>query len=224
MIQRREYPQEQQTAWSLARRVMRPGGAVALLAALVVVASIGGARIAAQEPEPLLVPSPCDFATSGGFVISDALKKASFGAHGGCKHGEFWGHVNFVDHATGLHVNSIEITGYVQPGDDPSARDICGIATTNRSPDPVYFRVRLIDKGEPGTADKFGIRLSDGYVVLTRNLSSGKGGGNVQLHDPNASTTPPGEMSADEMCHGVEPPVPPDITDDGGGGGGGGSD
>lgn len=37
------------------------------------------------------VPYPCDFATSGGLVFADSGKKANFGAHGGCKNGEFWG-------------------------------------------------------------------------------------------------------------------------------------
>jgi len=29
------------------------------------------------------VPSPCDFVTSGGFVLTDGSKEANFGAHGG---------------------------------------------------------------------------------------------------------------------------------------------
>ena len=155
------------------------------------------------------VPSPCDFVTSGGFVITDANKEANFGTHGGCKHDGFWGHLNYVDHGTGYHIDSIEITGYLTPSPGSNIRDICGMATTNGAESqPVYFRVRLVDNGEPGVADLFGIRLSNGYSVTTRLLGRGMhGGGNVQLHDPNPSTAGP-DPSPDEftMCHGVEEP------------------
>jgi hypothetical protein len=191
----------------------------ALIAAAAFIISIGGARIASADDTPLTVPDPCDFATSGGFVVTDAEKKANFGAHGGCKHGEFWGHVNFVDHATGLHVSSIEITGYVQPVDTlgnpiPNARDICGTASTNRGTDTVVFRVRLIDGGEPSTNDFFGLKVlwpnQDVFDVSTRHLSTGKGGGDVQVHEPNESTIPQVEAPAwPQMCNGVYPPGVP---------------
>jgi hypothetical protein len=156
------------------------------------------------------VPSPCDFVTSGGFVLTDGGKEANFGAHGGCKDNEFWGHLNYVDHTTGYHVDSVEITGYLSPFPGSNVRDVCGIATTNAAEtiQPVYFRIRLVDNGEPGVADLFGIRLSNGYSVTPRLLGRGmKGGGNVQLHDPNPSTaftgTPPDDFT---MCHGVADP------------------
>lgn len=155
------------------------------------------------------VPIPCDFVTSGGFVITDTGDEANFGAHGGCKNGAFWGHVNYVDHGTtpGFHVDSTDITGYLVDPAIPNARDICGIARTNAD-ESVRFRVRLIDNGEPGTSDAFGIRLSNGYLVSTRLLNNGgPGGGNVQLHRPNPSTTgpmpPPDEFT---MCGGLTPP------------------
>jgi hypothetical protein len=172
---------------------------------------VGSGRLAAHgavASENVAVPNPCDFATSGGFVLLDSGTKASFGAHGGCKNGEFWGNVNYIDHATGLHVTSLEVTGYVQPFDvpNPNVRDICGIATTNRDAGPVFFRVRVIDNGEPGTADQFGIRLSSGYDVSTRGVLS-QGHGDVQLHEPNASTTAPADPpSFADMCHGVRAP------------------
>src|SRR6266704_848399 len=80
-----------------------------------------------------VLPAPCDFTTGGGFVLTDAGNHANFGLVGGCKHGGFFGHVNFVDHNNGLHVSSDSITGYVNPcpGCDGvfaanNARDICG--------------------------------------------------------------------------------------------------
>jgi hypothetical protein len=151
-------------------------------------------------------PTPCDFVTSGGFVMDDAGKKVSFGIHGGCKNGEFWGHVNILEHATGYHINGEEITGYLVPDGAPAnTREICGLATTNRSePQPVKFRIRLIDNGEPGSADLFGVRLSSGYHVSTRLLSALKpGGGNIELHDPNPSTIAPITPSS---CGDLAPP------------------
>jgi hypothetical protein len=162
-----------------------------------------------------VVPQPCDFITGGGFVFKDNGERANFGAHGGCKNGSFWGHVNYVDHdpvpfvgtKSPYHVDSTEITGYLTVPGFPNARDICGIARTNAD-EIVRFRVRMEDNGEGRSAiapDRFGIRLSNGYLVLTRPL----GGGNVQLHKPNPSTTgpnpPPDEPT---MCAGVPGPVP----------------
>lgn len=152
------------------------------------------------------VPAPCDFITGGGFIFTDSGARANFGAHGGCKNGAFWGHVNYVDHGgfngvAPYHVDSTEITGYLFDPDFPNARDICGFARTNAG-ETVRFRVRMEDNGEPGTSDRFGIRLSNGYLVTTRLLANGgPGGGNIQLHKPNPSTTGP-EPPPDEfaMC------------------------
>ena len=186
--------------------------AAALAAVLVPLASVAVSPAMAQGPGSggvATVPSPCDFITSGGFVLTDTSKEANFGAHGGCKHDGFWGHINYVDHGIDYHIDSIAITGYLTPSPGSNIRDICGMATTNRAEtQPVLFRIRLIDNGEPGVADQFGIRLSNGYVVTTRLLNAGMGGGgNVQLHDPNPSTTGP-DPSPDEatMCGGVEAP------------------
>jgi len=66
----------------------------------------------------------------------------------------------------------------------------------------VSFRVRIEDNGEAGVLDRFGIRLSNLYYVPTRLLGDGgPGGGNVQLHKNNPSTTGP-NPSPDEvtMC------------------------
>jgi hypothetical protein len=150
------------------------------------------------------VPIPCDFITSGGFVYTDSGAHGNFGAHGGCKNGAFWGHVNYLDHSTAppYHVDSTQITGYLIDPAFPNARDICGIARTNRG-ESVRFRVRLEDNGEPGRDDRFGIRLENGYLVTTRLLE----GGNVQLHQPNPSTTGPIPAPLEwEMCGTLTPP------------------
>jgi hypothetical protein len=187
--------------------------AAALAAALVPLASLAVSPAVAQTSGSggvAVVPTPCDFITSGGFVLTDDGKEANFGAHGGCKNGEFWGHVNFVDHTTGYHLDSIAITGYLTPGPGSNTRYVCGLARTNGSePQPVAFRVSLTDNGEPGVADTFGIRTSAGYAVTTRLLGAGRsgGGGNVQLHDANRSTTAPNPVPDEyTMCGGVDIP------------------
>ena len=148
-----------------------------------------------------MVPSPCDFTTGGGFVLTDSGNHANFGLVAGCKHGGFFGHVNFVDHDTtgmfaGLHVSSDQITAYVDPFPTSKYRDICGTADTNLFGN-VYFRVRTLDGGESGIGvDRFAIELTGisppftgqhAVVIQTRFLA----GGNIQLHKPNPSTTGP---------------------------------
>src|SRR5438128_423694 len=104
-----------------------------------------------------MVPAPCDFVTGGGFVFKDNMQMANFGAHGGCKNGDWWGNVNYVDHENQFHMNATRITGYLWDPALPNARDICGFARINDQPQEVMFRVRLVDNGEPGSSDMFGI-------------------------------------------------------------------
>lgn len=180
-----------------------PLGAVAVSPALAQTCGSGGSC-----EEPATVPSPCDFVTSGGFVVTDSATMANFGAHGGCKKGAFWGHLNYVDHAGDYHVDSTKITGYLTPSPGSNIREICGIADTNEDEPPVRFRIRLVDEGEPGSSDVFGIRLSNGYHVTGRLLGGGfPGGGNVELHSPNPSTTAPNPVPDElTMCGGLASP------------------
>jgi hypothetical protein len=162
-----------------------------------------------------IVPSPCDFTTGGGFVLTDSGNHANFGLVGGCKNGGFFGHVNFVDHDTsgtfaGLHVSSDSIDGYFEPVAGSNVRDICGTADTNNPLFPtVKFRARTEDNADPNPGgrgvDKFGLKLTatsgplagqSGVVITTRVLA----GGDIELHKPNPSTTgpsvPPNEITA----------------------------
>jgi hypothetical protein len=160
-----------------------------------------------------IVPSPCDFTTGGGFVITDSGNHANFGLVGGCKNGGFFGHVNFVDHDTtgtfaGLHVSSDSIDAYFEPAAGSNVRDICGTADTNLF-GTVKFRARTEDNADPNPGgrgvDKFGLKLTgvsppytgiSAVVVSTRVLA----GGDIELHKPNPSTTgpsvPPDEITA----------------------------
>ena len=115
-----------------------------------------------------IVPTPCDFTTGGGFVITDSGNHANFGLVGGCKNGGFFGHVNFVDHDTsgpfaGLHVSSDSIDAYFEPAAGSNVRDICGTADTNLF-GVVKFRARTEDNADPNPGgsgvDKFGLKLT----------------------------------------------------------------
>ena len=158
---------------------------------------------------------PCDFLTGGGYILTTASgthaeAKANFGVGGGCKHGSpTWGHLEYIDHGTGLNVHWTAITAYMLEADgdtsaDPKTRQptgtrlICGTARTNQFGD-VDFMVRARDLGEPGVNDEFDLRLSQGGVIVytteaepgaPNKLGGGTGGGgNIQLHKPNPSTT-----------------------------------
>ena len=150
--------------------------------------------------------SQCDFLTGAGFIIHDGAQ-ANFGVAGDCKHGSpTWGHVEYIDHGTGLNVHSTSITAYmVDITGDPNARLICGTARTNQFGD-VNFVVRSGDAGEPGVNDQFEIRVKDQSGVTVYDTATEEGflhflgssapgspgdgsGGNIQLHKPNPSTT-----------------------------------
>ena len=201
------------------RNVQQPGSAWRArlgTAGIVAAATLALAPLVATMATPVTVearmespvPDPCDFATSGGFVVGPTGRKANFGVHGGCKNGAFWGHLNFVDHANGYHVNSVEVTAYLAPeGVTSPVRDVCGIAQTNNPADPefVYFRARLIDNGEPGSGDQFALKLSTSpaYEVPLSFLGAARPGGNVQLHSPNPSTVVLPTVDEGTACGGL---------------------
>ena len=145
----------------------------------------------------------CDVMTGGGFIINNGAK-ANFGVAGGCKGGSpTFGHLEYIDHGTGLNVHWTSITAYMEidssagrNGQPTGARLICGTARTNFFGD-VDWVVAARDRGEPGRDDEFIIRLRQfGVIVYTTEGDSdhtlggsGPGGGNIQLHKPNPSTT-----------------------------------
>ena len=169
--------------------------------------------------------NPCspsgDFVTGGGFIIPNSTSgdHANFGVAGACKNGFFWGHLEYIDHGIDLNVHWTSITAYIEVdsgydsrGKPIGVRGICGTARTNFYGD-VDFLVRARDAGEPGTMDEFDIRLSKngGIVYSTEffdfphklndgNGGGGFGGGNIQLHQPNNSTTGTFGFFGDGKC------------------------
>jgi len=183
------------------------------LAGAFISAALVAAPITAQAH---FVPAPCDFITGGGFVFKDNGNMVNFGAHGGCKNGQFWGNFNVIDHENNFHMQAEQITGYLYDPDHPEGRDICGWARINSQEQLVMFRIRMNDNGEPGKNDSFGIVLDNWYAperfykVSVRKLGGGDGGGgNIQLHKANPSTTPPAgffDLTETQMCGDLDRP------------------
>src|SRR5260221_5472974 len=145
------------------------GLAAGALVVLAVVLVVGTAT--APHAKAWVTPPQCDFLTGGGWIVHDGAK-ANFGIAGGCKDGSpTWGHLEYIDHGSGLNVHWTSITGYFFWDDGSNGTDakthqptgtrkICGTARTNQFGD-VNFAVRARDAGEPGTNDQFDIRLTD---------------------------------------------------------------
>ncbi len=200
----------------MSQREKRKIGQLLALAVLSAVLSVGLVTFKSTPVFAHVVPSPCDFTTGGGFVITPLGAHANFGIVGGCKPDRFFGHVNFVNHDTtgmfaGLHLSSDQITAYVQPDpvSHPAYRDICGTADTNLF-GTVKFRVRTVDNAEPGIGkDKFGIKfcntmacstdpafMQNGQTFLSTRLLAG---GNIQLHKPAPPGTTGPSLTEDQI-------------------------
>ena len=114
-----------------------------------------------------------DFMTGGGWITTTTGSRANFAVAAGKTPG--WGHLMYIDHGAALKVKGTGVTMYI-PGPTPTSRHIEGTEEANGAPGT--YRVDVAGNGEPGSADTFGIGLSNGYTQLRRTL----GGGNLQLH------------------------------------------
>jgi hypothetical protein len=137
-------------------------------------------------------PSTCDFLTGGGWIASGS-DHANFAVEGGCKHGTGWGQLNYIDHATGMHVKGHTFadcaTGYQVQSNGPAegnkkptgCRIISGNAEINGMPGYTYS-VTACDNGGSHGSDSFALSLSNGY-----SNSGTLQGGDVELHHGNQS-------------------------------------
>lgn len=179
------------------------------------IAAAGFTLVLTAVPLPALAfmtPAPCDKVTGSGTIETATGGSATFAATGGCKNGAFWGSVSFVDLATGAAYSSTEISGYLWDPADPTAREICGLAVNNEGQD-VFFRVRVVDRGEPGRNDTFGIavdnRATGGerfYTLPAVQLEDG----NVKLHRTNRSNSIDPALAAmteTQMCGDLSSPM-----------------
>ena len=167
----------------------------------------GGNFAGAQTPDPMCPASGGDFLTGGGFIVGATITDppdahANFGVGGSCKQGGgphgLWGHLEYIDHGTGLNVHWTTITAYLLDAilSDPNARIICGTARTNQYGD-VNFGVRAADDQRTGMVDKFDIQLTP-TTTSTNCLTAvcyttfaspfvphPLVGGNITLHNPD---------------------------------------
>src|SRR5688572_989276 len=115
-----------------------------------------------------------DRITGGGWILNDAGKKCTFSVGGAIKNGVPWGHLNFIDHETGMHVKAHTMMSYTMI--NTNERRMQGHCTINGEGD-YGFTVFAADNGEPGSKDTFHL------FIQTMYHAGGKlGGGNLQLH------------------------------------------
>lgn len=116
-------------------------------------------------------PQDKDFVTGGGWL---GHPRKNFAVAGGIKNGDFWGHLLYIDHGTGMKVKGTDVTAYMVTG--ATSRHIEGTCEINGRPGGTY-QIDVDDRGEPGTSDTFTLALN-GMPVAGGILD----GGNIQLH------------------------------------------
>jgi hypothetical protein len=129
------------------------------------------------------VPAPedCGKVTGGGWITgTPSGDKGTFGMSGGIRQGAYWGHLTYIDHSTGLKVESTAVTGFENDPADADGRIITYAVTINGVAGTA--RLRVVDNGEPGRTDIFDLTLSTGYHAAGDLGGSRPGGGNIQLH------------------------------------------
>ena len=132
-----------------------------------------------EEPPPPPPPTDeCeDWFTGGGFLFDTPTGgQGTFACGGGIKNGEFWGHLNYIDHDTGMHVKGLTVTAYSVTG--LFSRHTEGTCKIDGVPGATYS-LDITDNGEPGKNDVFTLVVSNGY-----SASGVIDGGNLQLHKP----------------------------------------
>jgi hypothetical protein len=112
-----------------------------------------------------------DFVTGGGWITKDGAR-ANFAVAGGPGG---WGHLQYIDHGSGLKVKGTGVTGYGPGTTGPTSRQIDG--TAEWAGGSGTYHVEVADNGEPGRSDTFSLLLSSGY-----GAAGTLDGGNIQLH------------------------------------------
>jgi hypothetical protein len=116
----------------------------------------------------------------GGWIIANNDDRASFGGNAkvAADGSSVQGQQQYQDHGPGQprNVHSVELLA-TTCSDDLTTASIFGTATIDGS-GTFVFRIDVIDQGQPGTNDSYGIMLSDGYFSGQHRLQ----GGNVTIH------------------------------------------
>ena len=133
---------------------------------------------------------PCtvqDFVTGGGQAAGG---KVSFSTHGGIKGTELRnGHLNVVDRANNVKINTGDFFAYRDPAPASFTRELKFYCTAGNG----VCTVTETDNGEPGTSDKWHLN-ANGYSA--GSLTSPIARGNIQLHQPRGCTDKSGGGSS----------------------------
>lgn len=140
--------------------------------------AVGGSNPTATAAKRWAIPpsTPGCKVTNGGRITAANGDKATFG--GTAQADGLRGNEEYQDHgpAVNINVHSIDVQSVVCSADGKQA-SIFGTATVNGS-GVFNFRIDVKDLGEPGRADTYRIRLSNGYDSGERVLDQG----NIQIH------------------------------------------
>lgn len=117
-----------------------------------------------------------DLVTGGGFITTSTRARANFAVAGGLHDGASWGHLNYIDHGTAMHVQGTSVTDYEVV--TATTRRISGTCKIDGKTGFTYI-AEVADNGEPGRKDTFALKLSNGYEAGNKLA-----GGNIQLHKP----------------------------------------
>jgi hypothetical protein len=108
--------------------------------------------------------------TAGGSIVSGTEGRFSLNAHADLK-----GSVAYRDEASGIDFQATSITA-VTCDDAAHGAHVEGVGKNKLSDESQTFQVDVVDNGEPGTADVFGIQF--GSYAKSGNLTRG----NVRIH------------------------------------------
>lgn len=121
--------------------------------------------------------------TGGGQIpVAGATGRATFGfnAQPGRLAGTAKGHLNYVNHSTGLHINgTVTRLEVIAVNADGSPKTVRFSGTCTGKP-TCAFSVTVEDHGEPGTSDEFGIRITGGAAEVQSQRIIARG--DIQFH------------------------------------------
>jgi hypothetical protein len=120
--------------------------------------------------------------TGGGQIgvpNADSRSQATFGFNAkGNPDGSASGHFNYVNHATGLHINGPVQSMVVTVTNEDGSADTVQFSGTSGGNS--FFTVTVQDNGEPGRTDQFGITVTGALTEVRSQRVISKG--NIQLH------------------------------------------
>ena len=144
-----------------------------------------------------LVIPPLVFRPDGRITAANG-DKATFG--GNAKADGLKGNENYQDHGpvADMHVKSTTILAVICSRDGTSA-SIFGTATVDGA-GSFDFRIDVRDLGEPGTSDRYRLRLSNGYDSGNQLLRSGKAREAIEIFKLNVEAYPQGFNTYDSLA------------------------